>query len=100
MNKWTTRNLGDAMLAGEALERIRKRFLAVQARSDSPDDMAVFIRHVSEGHLHCEVRVYFSPTAARVAEAVGAVACEKPVSEDLGLLLGSEKAWAILDGNE
>jgi hypothetical protein len=88
------------MLAGEALEHIRKLFLAALASSNNPDEMAVFIRHVSEGRLHCEVRVYFSPATAGVAEEVGAVACKKPVSADMGLLLGSEQDWSILDRNE
>jgi len=54
------------------------------------------MRHESEGRLHCEVRVYFSPAAADVAKAVGAIACKKPASNGLSLLAGPDESWSVL----
>lgn len=73
MSKWFTSNLGDAMLAGEALEHIKALFAAAHTRSNGSNKIAVFIRRVIEGRLNCEERVYFSPETAHVADAVGAI---------------------------
>ena len=95
MTTWFTSNLGDAMLAGESLDHIKAIFLsAYQGASDSKE-MAVFMRHESEGRLHCEVKIYFSPPAEDVAKAVGAIACNKPASEGLSLLAGTEESWSV-----
>ena len=50
--------------------------------------MAVFVRSVSEGRLHCEVIAYFSPAAADVAKTFDGQPCPKPAREGLGLLAG------------
>jgi len=96
MSTWFTSNLGDALLAGEALEHIKTLFQSAYARFSYSDEMAIFVRHESEGRLHCEVRVYFSPATICVAEAVGATTCQKPSPADMGLLAGSEDAWSVL----
>jgi hypothetical protein len=70
--------------------------MSIHASFNDLNEMAIFIRHESEGCLHCEVRLYFSPAAAHVAEAVDAVACKKPIPQDMGLLAGSENAWSQL----
>lgn len=96
MSTWFSRNLGDAMLAGDSLENIKTLFLAHHENSDASYEMAVFLRHQSEGRLHCEVHVYFSPAAVVVAKAVDAIACVRPSPHDLGLLAGSEESWSVL----
>lgn len=96
MSTWFTNNLGDAMLAGEFLDQIEALFLVEYEKANNSREMAVFVRHESEGRLHCEVRVYFSPSTAIVAEMVDAVPCKKPSRDDLGLLYGSEESWSIL----
>jgi hypothetical protein len=58
--------------------------------------MAVFTRPESEGRLHCEVIVYFSPAAQQVAMAFGAEPCEKPARDGLGLLAGDSGCWSVL----
>jgi len=95
---WYTCNLGDAMLAGESLDRIRQLFASrgTETEAEAAGERAVFMRHESEGRLHCEVRVYFSPAAAGVAKVFGAAACAKPAAHDLGLLAGPEAAWKTL----
>jgi hypothetical protein len=85
---WFSRNLGDAMLAWTALTRIETLFKAAYAKAGKPENMALYIRHESEGRLHCEVIVYLTPESADVARVIGAESCKKPSSSGLGLLLG------------
>lgn len=96
MSTWHVTNLGDAMLADQEVERIKAAFLRAQTTSASPEKMAVFIRHESEGRLHCEVKLYFSPAAADVAIENGGEPCSCPSQDSLGLLVGSEEAWHLL----
>lgn len=96
MSVWFTRNLGDAMLAGESIDRIRESFLSEYEKSGRPAAMALFIRHESEGQLHCDVKVFFSPASASVAQAFDAVPCARPSHDGLGLLAGSALSWSIL----
>ena len=93
---WFSKNLGDAMLAGEALESVAEVFQAAFTQAGCPTEMAVFMRHESEGHLHCEVKTYFSPAAVGVARQVGADACAQPSPHGLSLLGGSEAASSLL----
>ncbi len=86
---WSTINLGDAMLAGQLLSDIERQFLDFYASSEEADDMALFIRHISEGQLHCQTHLYFSPSVAGFATQLGAVTCATPDPDDLGLLVGS-----------
>lgn len=100
MRIWFTKNLGDAMLAGESLDHIKALFLSIYEQANSPKDMAAFFRYESEGQLHCEVKAYFSPASVLVAEAFDAVPCERPSPNGLGLLAGSEESWSVLfNGN-
>ncbi len=98
MRVWYTKNLGDAMLAGEQIDHIKALFLSAYEKADRHIEMAVFIRHESEGRLHCEVKAYFSPDAAGVATAAGATPCRRPSPEGLGLLAGSDECWPTLFG--
>ncbi len=96
MSIWFTRNLGDAMLAGESLDYIKTLFLSEYEKTNRSKEMAVFVRYESEGRLHCEVKVYFSPASVIVAKAVDAIPCKKPSSDGLGLLVGSEVSRSVL----
>jgi len=96
MNCWFTSNLGDAMLAGESLEHIKELFLAEYEMDNSSKDQALFIRHESEGRLHCEVKIYLSPATFVVAKAINATPCNKPCPDGLDLFAGSEKSWSVL----
>jgi hypothetical protein len=93
---WFSLNLGDAMLADEALDQIQARFRSSYAQAGGPSGMALFLRHESEGRLHCEVKLYFSPMAEAVARSVLAKPCRHPAREGLSLLAGSEDAWSAL----
>ena len=96
MTTWFTKNLGDAMLAEDSLGHIKTLFTSAYEAANHAQDMAVFVRHESEGRLHCDVKVYFTPAAAAVAKAVDAVSCQIPSLEGLGLLVGSQQAWELL----
>lgn len=96
MSAWFTKNLGDAMLASEALAQLEALFQATYGESGNSGKTAIFIRHESEGRLHCEVRAYFSPDAAVVAKAVDADPCARPSQGGLSLLVGAEDAWQAL----
>jgi hypothetical protein len=96
MDTWFTCNLGDAMLATEELEEIKMLSLSAYEKENEPDDMAVFYRHESEGRLQCQIKVYFSPSTAAIAQKFDATHCQRPASGDLGLLAGSDKAKFIL----
>jgi hypothetical protein len=96
MDTWYSKNLGDGMLAGEVLDRVKAMFETEHARAGCPAEMAVFVRHESEGRLHCEVRVFFSPATYALAKALAADPCRRPSPEGLGLLAGAEASWAGL----
>lgn len=94
ISTWFTKNLGDAMLADASLEHLRTLFLAMYP---SPaDEAGIFFRHESEGRLHCEVKVYFSPTSILVARAVSAIPSQKPSPAGLSLLAGSPLSFTML----
>jgi len=96
MRTWFYKNLGDAIMAAQSSDKIREAFLALFESARKPKDMAVFTRNDSEGRLHCEVSVYFSPAAAEVAQAFDAKPCERPLKNGLELLAGDQNSWPIL----
>jgi len=84
------------MLAGDLAEQIKELFLSEYGADNSSKEQAVFIRHESEGRLHCEVVVYFSPATVTIAKAANASPCQKPFADGLGLLAGSKESWPVL----
>jgi len=96
MNLWFSKNLGDAMLAYLVLENIEAVCRLAYQKADCPDDMAVFLRHESEGRLHCEVKIYFSPAIGDTAKSLGAYPCEQPTRYGLSLLVGTPAVWSVL----
>ena len=96
MGNWFLKNLGDAMLAQDGLDQIEALFQSTYTEAGRPNDMALFIRHESEGRLHCDVLVYFSPAASAVARAVDAKRSARPSRDGLSLFAGSEMSWPML----
>ena len=96
MRNWFLKNLGDAMLAGNQQDRIKQLLLSAYSATDSPREMAAFIRHESDGRLHCEVKIFFSPMSIAVAKEVNAEPCEKPSPDGLSMLAGSQDSWMVL----
>jgi hypothetical protein len=93
MTGWFAKNLGDAMLAGDSLDRIEAAYSSLYGRDDSHQDVAVFIRHESEGRLHCEEMAYFSPNSFLLAAALDTAPCKRPSKHDLSLHVGPGDSW-------
>jgi hypothetical protein len=96
MTTWFAKSLGDAMLAWDSLDQIEALYTSLYEEADSHQDVAVFIRHESEGRLHCEVLAYFSPNSFLLAAELDAAPCERPSKEDLSLHVGPEDSWQTL----
>ncbi len=84
------------MLAYDQQDRIKALFLSTYSDAGNPKGMAAFIRHESEGRLHCEVNIYFSPMSTAIAKEVDAEPCAKPSKGGLSLLAGSQDSWLML----
>lgn len=95
MQSWFYKSLGDAMTATEATDQIREALISAREAIGNPIDMAVFSRSDSD-RLHCEISVYFSPKAAKVAQAFDAQPCDQPIRIGLDLLAGDPQAWSML----
>lgn len=89
MTGWHVMNLGDAMVAASDLAELQQRFDRIHRRHGRPSDMALYVQHVSDGRLHCEVLVYFTPAALPVAQELGAEPCAPPTMDNLGLPSGT-----------
>lgn len=96
MNHWSSINLGNEMWAWEPLEQIKESFLSAYEQAGRPQEMALFTRHESEGRLHCELVVYFSPAARPVAQSADAQLSPQPARDGLSLMAGSDEAWSSL----
>ena len=96
MPGWYVKNCGEAIFAEESMEKIKKLFREEYKKLDNPDDMAIFIRHESEGYLHCQVKIYFSPAAGIIASKVEAIPCARPSRDGLDVFAGSEGSWSLL----
>lgn len=91
MDNWFVLTLGDAMFAGAALDDLLAQLNNLSDAKHWGEHSAVLTRHESEGRLHCELMVYFSPALQSLAQAVGARPCVQPSPEGLSVLLGSSK---------
>ena len=84
------------MLTSDQQDRIKQLLLSAYADAGNPKEMAAFTRHESEGRLHCEVKIYFSPMSVAVAREVNAEPCEKPSPDGLSMLAGAQDSWRVL----
>jgi len=75
---WHCKNLGDAMLLGNELDKIKQQAKAAYA--------PLFVRYVAKHGLHCEVIVYFPPVASELAKQCLASPCLAPDQQDLTAL--------------
>lgn len=97
MEQWFMANLGDAMLAGDELDRVCALFGQLGDRNATT---AVLMRHENHGGLHCELMLYFPPELADLAACVGATPCGRPDSSGLGVAVGSRQRIADLRAGE
>jgi len=96
MPSWFSKNLGDALLVDGLLSQLETLFVEEHTKVGNPVEMALFSRHESEGRLHCELIVYFSPASSTVANQMNAKPCVKPSACGLGLLAGTEESRLVL----
>ncbi len=92
MNQWFYINLGDAMLATEALYQLKDEFNDHYQKMGYPKGMTLFYRHQAEAGLHCEVMVYFSPGSGPIAKKLDAKPCKIPNISGLSYLAGTNQA--------
>jgi hypothetical protein len=92
METWYCKTLGDGVAAFAPSLRIQKMFSPMFAASGQPASMAVFSRHDRKSNA---VTAYFSPRTSRLAALFGAMPCDKPASEGIGLLVGPARSWEI-----
>jgi hypothetical protein len=93
METWYRKTLGDGVAASAPSLRIQRLFPSMFAESGQPSSMAVFARHDRKAD---EVTAYFSPRAVGLAALFGAIPCDKPSGEGIGLLVGDSRSWALL----
>jgi hypothetical protein len=96
MSGWSRMQLGDGLMAWAPQREIETSFQAAFDGAGCPQEMALFIGQHSEGRLHCEVTLYFSPAAMELAATLGAEPCQMPSPSGLDLLVGHEAAWQRL----
>lgn len=97
MEQWFAAHLGDAMLAGDELERVCTLF---EQRRERNATTAVLMRHENVGRLHCELVLYFPPELADLAASVGAQACGRPGLPGLGVAIGSPQRLVELAASD
>jgi hypothetical protein len=83
---WYRLNLGAADLANAA--RTAASVDAAWREAGCPASLAAYTRHESDGRLHCDLVVYFTPDSDLVARELGARPCPDPGPYDLTLLAG------------
>ncbi len=93
---WYRLVLEDALTAWDEVETLREDCQAAWRAATEPDGMAVFLRHESEGQLHCRAVLYFTPGAAALAQRYAARVCVRPQGAGLSLLAGSPAAERLL----
>lgn len=95
MLNWFKLNIGDAILASDKLAQIEELILLKHQNSESDTEVVAYTRHESDGYLHCQVKVYFSPKASLIAKEFNATPCAKPSPNELSLLVGDEGSWSL-----
>ncbi|MEH6387489.1 hypothetical protein [Pseudomonas profundi] len=88
---WHVLNVGDPLLADERLGLVLNAVSAACLKEEVRD-LALFQRLESEGRLHCELKLYFSPGLDETARSFGARPCGVPRVHDLSYVAGSKQA--------
>ena len=93
MSSWFRIDLGDAMLAVEALSDLKIRLSDVYAVAGRPATMLALYRHESEG-LHCSLILYLTNEFQRAAALENAAPCSIPLLADSAFLAGNQSPSA------
>lgn len=89
VSSWFKVDLGDAMLAVEALSDLKVRLSDIYIAAGRPGTMLALYRHESEG-LHCSIVVYLTDELQRAAVLEDAPRCSIPPLSDSAFLAGNE----------
>lgn len=89
MPSWFRVNLGDAMLANEALSDLKTYLSHVYEVAGKPESMLAIYRHESAG-LHCNLIAYLTTELQSAAMLEDALSCNIPPLSDSGFLAGDE----------
>ena len=96
MATWYCRELGDGVQAHAPSIAIGQAFMAMALAKATVGGMVTDEAVFSETELGAQrVTVYFTPTAAPLAQQFDAVPCQKPVPRTprFSLLAGDQRAW-------
>ena len=94
MTSWCKKNLGDAMLASEALSLIQMHLArlyeatALNINGKTENLLAIY-RHESQG-LHCSVIIYLTTEFQHIALLDSTRRCDPPSLLDAAFLAGNE----------
>ncbi len=94
MAQWYSKELGDGVAAFEPTIALMQRMGVLLMMPNTSKEAAMFSRSDISRNM---VTVYFSPDAKSIAEDAGAIPCDKPTSERLGLIAGHIDAWKLID---
>ena len=89
MDHWFKLNLGDAMLASEALSTIEAHLLHVYEIASKPENLLAIYRHESQG-LYCSVIVYITENFQQLAKLENTITCQPPPLGDSAFLAGDK----------
>jgi hypothetical protein len=93
MDTWYSKDLGDGVAAFGPTSRIQEAFMKLAMAGVYSHDLAVFSRYDFRRNV---VTVYFTSSAKILAQAFGAVPCEKPMPEEgFALLVGDNRSWEV-----
>lgn len=90
MDTWYSVDIGDGVESFSPSNKILDAFFWALAVQGHPENMAAFSRYDLKTNM---VTVYFTPAAHSIAKMFNATLCEKPSSDDLGLLAGDWRCW-------
>lgn len=89
MAHWFKLDLGDAMLASEALSTIQRHLSNVHDMHNKAENLLALYRHESQG-LHCRVFVYLTDDFQQLAKLDNVMSCHIPPLADSAFLAGDE----------
>jgi len=97
LDNWYYKNLGDPLLASSEQESVSHAFAIFvehESKATPENPMALFYRHETHAHMHCELLLYIPPNCAAFALSIKAQRCAKPQIQDLAIFAGSAPALA------
>lgn len=89
----------DEVVKGKISE-IQNKYDIFYLSNRAPKEAAIFC---SKGNYKEKCSIYFSPIASKIGkvllEEYKAILCEKPNEKEVGLLIGNDSDWKLLENN-